>query len=129
MPANNGFFELAEFLERLAVNVAHQQVRLNSDYENRLKEFQPVFQLAASLGYEDIARAVAPMQISAGKTDIQAEVFTSQTHETEFAVGVKLLNLGYTRKYKYSKFVSHCLQLSVESLPLIPGTTHKKPPA
>ena len=60
MPQDN---ELAEFVTGMALNVAHHEVRLALDYAERLKEFQPVFLLAKSLGYEDIARAVAPREI------------------------------------------------------------------
>ena len=120
MPANDSLIELAEFVKGMAVNLSHQEVRLALDYQKRLKEFQPIFLLAKSLGYEDIARAVAPRQISAGKMDVEGQVSISETRETQFSLG--FLNLSFTRKYKHSKFVTHGLRLSVESLPLPPGT-------
>ena len=114
--------ELTEFITGMAVNLAHEEVRLAQDYQERLKEFQPIFLLAKSLGYEDIARAVAPRQISAGKLEVEGHVSISESRETEFSLGLQFLNLGFTRKYKHSKFVAHDLHLSVESLPLRPGT-------
>jgi hypothetical protein len=121
MPQNNEQIELTEFVKAMALNLAHHEVRLARDYAERLKEFQPVFLLAKSLGYEDIARAVAPRQISAGKMEVESRVSISETRETQFAL--KLLNLGFTRKYKHSKFVTHGLRLCVETLPL-PLKTH-----
>lgn len=118
MPQDN---ELAEFVTGLALNLAHHEVRLALDYAERLKEFQSVFLLAKSLGYEDIARAVAPRQISAGKMEVEGRVSIAETREKQFAL--KLLNLGFTRKYKQSKFVTHGLRISVETLPL-PLKTH-----
>ena len=116
--------DLTEFITGIAVNLAHQETRLARDYEERLKEFQPVFLLAKSLGYEDIARAVAPSQISAGSMDVAAQVSVGETRETEFSLN--FLNSGFTRKYKHSKFVTHSLSLRVETVPLPPGTEQNK---
>jgi hypothetical protein len=112
--------DLTEFITGIAVNVAHQETRLARDYHERLKEFQPVFLLAKALGYEDIARAVAPRQISARRMNVAGEVSISETRETAFSLN--FLNLGFTRKYKHSKFVTHSLRLRVDNLPLPPGT-------
>ncbi|HSE15964.1 MAG TPA: hypothetical protein VLB46_02865 [Pyrinomonadaceae bacterium] len=111
--------DLTEFITGVAVNLAHQEARLARDYQKRLKEFQPVLLLAKSLGYEDIARAVAPRQVSAGRMNVAGQVFVSETRETEFSLN--FLSLGFTRKYKHSKFVSHNLRLRVDNLPLPPG--------
>ena len=118
--------DLTEFITGVAVNLAHQETRLARDYQERLKEFQPVFLLAQSLGYEDIARAVAPRQISAGSMDVAGEVSIHETRETTFSLN--FLNLGFTRKYKHSKFVTHSLSLRVETVPLRPGTEPKRSP-
>jgi hypothetical protein len=123
MAQNNEQIELAEFVEGMALNLAHHEMRLALDYAERLKEFKPVALLAKSLGYEDIARAVAPRQISAEKMEVEGRVSVSESRETQFAL--KFLNLGFTRKYKHSKFVTHGLRLSVENLPLPPKTQRK----
>jgi hypothetical protein len=112
--------DLTEFITGIALNVAHQEARLARDYQERLKEFQPVFLLAQSLGYEDIARAVAPRQISTGRMDVTGQVSISESRETAFSLN--FLGLGFTRKYKHSKFVTHSVSLRVENLPLPPGT-------
>ena len=114
--------EITEFITGLAVNLSHQQMRLARDYQKRLSEFQPVLLLAKSLGYEDIARAVAPEQISAGSMDVEGQVSITETRETQFSLGLNFLNLGFTRKYKHSKFVTHSLRVRIETLPLPPGT-------
>ncbi|HEY6805128.1 MAG TPA: hypothetical protein VI306_16250 [Pyrinomonadaceae bacterium] len=121
MEKPNGDFGLKEFATGLAINLAHQQVRLQRDYEERLKEFKPVLQLAKELGYEEVARTVAPRPVEVGTTTVEARVSLTQTRETEFSIGIKFLNLGYTQKYKHSKFISHALQFSVDVLPLPPG--------
>jgi hypothetical protein len=112
--------DLTEFITGIALNVAHQEARLARDYQERLKEFQPVFLLAQSLGYEDIARAVAPRQISTGRMDVTGQVSISESRETAFSLN--FLGLGFTRKYKHSKFVTHSVSLRVDNLPLPPGT-------
>lgn len=125
MPQNDQLIELTEFVKELALNLSHQEVRLARDYEKRLKEFQPVFLLAKSLGYEDIARAVAPRQISTGKMEVTGSVSITQTRETQFSLGVNFLNLGFTRKYKHAKSVTHGLSLQVETLPLPPAAAKR----
>lgn len=120
MPSNDQLIELTEFVKGMAVNLSHQEVRLALDYQKSLKEFQPVFLLAQALGYEDIARAVAPRQFSVGQMDVEGQVSITETRETQFSLG--FLNIGFSRKYKHSKFVTHGLRLSVESRPLPPGT-------
>ena len=81
--------ELTEFITGIAVNLSQQELRLALDYQQRLKEFQPIFLLAKSLGYEDIARAVAPGQISAGRMDVEGQVSISETRETQFSLEVQ----------------------------------------
>lgn len=115
--------DLTEFITGVALNLARQEMRLARDYQERLKEFQPVFLLAKSLGYEDIARAVAPSQISAGTMDVAGQAAITETRETAFSLN--FLGLGFTRKYKHSKFVAHSLSLRVETVALPPGTESK----
>lgn len=129
MSLPNGVFELGVFLSGLAQNLAHQQLRLNQEYEQGLAEFLPILRLAKSLGYEDVARTVAPVQVIMEKAELQVDVRLSQSREQEFAITARPLNLGFTRKYKYSEFVDNRLRLTLQSIPLAPGRQTTTPPA
>ncbi|HEY0405122.1 MAG TPA: hypothetical protein VGC89_05310 [Pyrinomonadaceae bacterium] len=129
MSLPNGIFELGVFLSGLAQNLSHQQLRLNEEYEERLAEFRPIFELARSLGYEDVARTIAPAQVVMEKAELQVDVRLSRSREQEFAITVRPLNLGFTRKYKYSEFADNRLRLTLQSIPLAPGRPTKIPPA
>ncbi len=120
-------FQLGAFLSGLARNLSHQQVRLDKDYEQHLEEFRHVMKLAKSLGYEELARAIAPAQIVMNKAELQVKVLFSDTREKEFSISVRPLNLGYTRKYKYSNFVQNTLRVEVQSVPLPPGRPTASP--
>lgn len=122
-----GVFQLGVFLSGLARNLSHQQLRLDRDYEKHLEEFRSIMKLARSLGYEELARALAPAQLVMDKSELQVEVVLSETREKEFAISVRALNLGYTRKYKYSNFVQNTLRVEVQSLPLPPGRPKASP--
>lgn len=127
MALPNGVFELGVFLAGLARNLSHQQVRLDRDWEKQLDEFRPILQLAKDLGHEELARTLAPVQIIMNKAELQVEVLLSETREEEFSISVRPINLGYTRKYKYSEFVQNTLKFEVQTNPLPPGQP-KAPP-
>lgn len=129
MSLPEGVFELGAFLTGLAHNLSHQQLRLDQDYEKRLGEFLPVLQLAQSLGYEDVARSLAPSQVVLETAEVEVNLRQSQSREQEFALVVRPFNLGFTRKYKYSEFVNQRLRLTLQSVPLVPGQPTKLPPA
>lgn len=129
MSLPNGVFELGVFLAGLARNLSHPQLRLNQEYEKQLEEFSPILQLAKSLGYEEVARSIAPSQVVMEKAELQVNVRLSQSREQEFAITVRPFNLGFTRKYKYSEFVDNRLSLTLQSIPLVPGQPSKTPPA
>jgi hypothetical protein len=112
-------FELGVFLAGLARGLAHQQLRLNEEHATQLREFQPVLRLAKELGYEAEARAVAPRLMVVEQAEVGVRVHLAASREQEFAVGVRMINLRYSRRYKYSQFVENSVQLTVQSVPLI----------
>jgi hypothetical protein len=122
-----GVFTLGVFLTGLARNLSHQQLRLDRDYEKHLEEFRSILKLAKSLGYEELARTIAPTQIVMDKSELQVEVLLSETREKEFSLSIRPLNLGFTRKYKYSNFVQNSLWVEVRSVPLPPGRPKASP--
>ena len=128
MALPNGVFKLGVYLGGMALNLAHQRVRLDLEYERQLQDFLPILRLAKELGYEDLGRALAPVQIVIDKAEARVEMHLSNSREDEFAINVRPLNLGYSQKYKHSRFVKNCVQITVQSVPLNPGQTPEKPP-
>ena len=125
----NGVFELGVLLAGLARNLAHQQIRLDHEYEKQLKEFAPVLKLAQALGYEELARTIAPSPLNVGKTEISVGLHVTRSRETEFSLNVRPINVGFSRRYRYSQFVTNTLQLTVQSFPSTTGRGPKSPPA
>jgi hypothetical protein len=127
MPLPNGHFEIAEFLYRLAQNLTHQQLRLDQEYEKQLQEFRAMLLLAKDQGYEELARTLAPVQMILDKANLKLDLLFSESGEQQFSVGVKPLNLAFTRKYQYSQFVKSTLQFEVQTIPLPPGEESNPP--
>jgi len=121
MSLPNGVYELGMFLSGMAENVAHQQLRLNRDYEKKLEEFLPVLQQARGLGYEELARSIAPSQVHIDKVELEVKATVSITRGHEFSISIKALNSSYTRQYQYSEFVQNTLTFEVVSVPVPPG--------
>lgn len=129
MSSSEETFELGVFLTGLAVALTHEQRRLDEEHARRLREFQPVLRLASELGYEEEARALAPMLMAVAQAEVGVGVYFSGSEDTEKAVGVGLINLRYSRRYKYSGFVENSLWLTVQSVPLTQAPEPQKRPA
>ncbi len=110
-------FEYADFLSALAGNVAHQQRRLDEDYAKQLEAYCPVLELARERGYEELGRALAPAAPSLEAAEIQLDVNVARSREQTFALKVRPLNLGFSRKYAHSEFVGHSVRLTMVRLP------------
>ena len=114
-------FDLGVFLAGLARGLAHEQLRLDAEHEKQLSAFAPVLRLARELGYEDEARALAPPLMSVARAEIGVCVHVSATREAATSVGVRLINLRYSRRYEHSQFVENSVRLAIESVPLAPS--------
>jgi hypothetical protein len=125
MTLPKGYIEIEDFLYGLAQNLTHQQLRLDQEYERRLREFLPILQLAKDRGYEELARSLAPLHMIVEKADLKIELLFSDSSEHQLSVGVRPLNLAYTRKYHYSEFVKSTLQFEVRTISLPPGEETK----
>lgn len=122
-------FELGVFMAGLARGLTHQQRRLNDEHAKQLRAFQPVLRLAKELGFEEEARALAPRLMVIGHAEVGVSVHASRSRETEYAIGVRIVNLRYSRRYEYSQFVENSLRLTVQSIPLTESPEPRRPPA
>jgi hypothetical protein len=121
MATSEESFELTVLLSEMAHNLTHEQVRLDADYAARLQAFLPVLQAAHATSYESLARALAPMLLVVARAELRAEVQLARTEEQQFALSVRPINIGFTRKYQHSRFVRHTLELIVTRVPCPPG--------
>ncbi|HEX8149844.1 MAG TPA: hypothetical protein VF591_21870 [Pyrinomonadaceae bacterium] len=118
-------FEYADFLSSVAENVAHQQRRLDDDYAKQLEAYRPVLELARERGYEELGRALAPAAPVLEAAEVRVNVYLARSREQAFALKVRPLNLGFSRKYAHTEFVSHGVEMTVVRVPRMPDAGRK----
>lgn len=118
-------FDYADFLASMAENLAHQQRRLDEDYARQLEAYRPVLALAVERGYEELGRALAPSALVLQSAEVRVNVYLSRTREHGFALKVRPINLGFSRKYAHTEFVGHSVEIAVVRVPRAPDKNRK----
>jgi hypothetical protein len=126
MPLEPTIKDLGDLLEALTKEIPLQQQRLNHDFLDRLEEFAPVYEMCRALGFENLALAVAPKQSVLDQIEIETSFRIASSREKQISLNVQPLNLGFTRRFAYSGFVQHRLQVSVQKIPSEPGNAFQK---
>ena len=115
------FIELGELFQTLAEDLIREQQRLDQEYVDGLLEFAPILQAAREQGVEPLARSLAPAALNLTQVEIRLDFHFAHHLTSEFALGLRLINLGYWRKYSLSEFIRNNLQLTIQRAPFPPG--------
>jgi hypothetical protein len=122
MPPAPTAVSLTTLLSELAQAMATQQSRLDQDYLARLAACLPLLRAAQAAGYEALAQMLAPTILLLHNTEIETQMRLAGSLETQTAVRVQPLDIGFMRRYAYAGFAQNTLQLRVERIPLPPGS-------
>ena len=122
MPRLPGIFSMGEVLTTLSEQVVTQQEMLDDDYQQRLQAFAAVQQAAEEHGLESLAQELMPSATVINQAEMRVQVRFANSKEQEFALGVglRLLNLGFQRRYAHSEYARSTLQLTVQRVPFPP---------
>ncbi len=111
----------ADVVEQLAASVIAQQLRLNQEFLHRIQSYRPIHRALSEHGLQGLADTLTPRQVVAREVAIETRFHFSRESERGFGVGIRLLNLGYSRKYQYSEFAEQTISLKVLRVPLEPA--------
>jgi hypothetical protein len=112
-----GQIEFGDLLVSLTQEVPLQQERLDLDYLRQLALFRALIQESKKRGVDSIARAVAPARMVAQTVQVESQFHFAQSTATRFSLGIRLLNLGYRRRYAHTEFAESRLQVTVQQVP------------
>ena len=111
----------ADVVEQLAASVIVQQSRLDEEFLHRIQSYRPIHRALSEHGLQDLADALTPRQMVAREVAIETHFHFSRESARGFGVGIRLLNLGYSRKYQYSEFAEQTISFKVLRVPVEPA--------
>lgn len=120
MPHSSNTIQFAELLVSLAQEIPLQQARLDADFLARFESFAPLLLAAKKEGCEDLVRTIAPLMMTFNEVEIKTAFHLARSREKQFALSLRLLNLGYNRRYAYADFTHSHLEIKVQRNPLSP---------
>jgi hypothetical protein len=105
---------LGDLLESLTKDIPYQQVRLNRDFNRRLRQFKKLYRLARGTGLETALRAIAPRPVTLDRVEVDASFFVESRVDQTVSLRVQPLNLGFTKRFAHSSHTENKLQILVQ---------------
>lgn len=118
MTAPDGFVRLTELLKSLARQIVDQQERLDDEHARRLDALARVLKEAPAPLAVELSQLVSSDRLALGEVEIEVSCGVSSSRERQAAVGVRLVNLGFQRRYAHTSYAESAVRLSVRRLPL-----------
>ena len=117
MTAPDGFVRLPELLKSLARQIVDQQERLDDEHARRLDALARVLADAPAPVASELSRLASADRLALGEVEIEVSCAVSSSRERRGAVGVRLVNLGFQRRYAHTSYAESALSLNVRRLP------------
>ncbi|MFL6227959.1 MAG: hypothetical protein ACJ741_04170 [Pyrinomonadaceae bacterium] len=121
MPPTPRALPFTDTLLLLSHEIRDQQTRLDRDYEARLDAFLLLLKAAQDAGQESLVRGLAPSELVLGDAEIALKFRFAHSSSEQSSLNIQPLDLGFMRRYAYSKFAQNTLEFSVRRIPHSPG--------
>ena len=119
------FITLGQLVESLVTAIPGEQRELDKGFQDRWEAFGPILQRLNDSGYKSLAREIVPTPVLISETEIETDFHFVQQQEREAGLGVRLLNLGYLRRFEHEQFVESCLKVKVRRVPYPPAESEQ----
>lgn len=109
-----------EIVSNLAEAVVQAQREMDAEWLDRVAEYRPVLDEAARLGFEGLARALAPTQVRVISAVAEAGLFVRQ--ESSGNLRARLFSLAMLRRQSSVRSVNVRIRCEIRQSPLITGS-------
>lgn len=118
---DQGRARLGELIAGLTAGLPREQQRLDRRHLAEVDALAPVLRALAERGAPGLARALQPAAPVVARVEVRAGFRFARSRGEERGLEVRLLNLGYRRKYAFSGFEENTLTVVVERVPAGPA--------
>lgn len=108
--------ELRSVFSGIAAEVPPAQAGLDAAYLGELDEFRKVLEEMEAAGMRNLARALAPRRMVCSEFSASVRFHFAESREAAFQLGVRMLNMGYRRRFAYSAFVENRIEFTVKQV-------------
>ncbi|MBW1800135.1 MAG: hypothetical protein JRJ85_05330 [Deltaproteobacteria bacterium] len=102
----------------LSEDLPRLQCRLDQEFVALASALRQVGEDARRKGIDSLFRSIATPAFTCERMEIKAGFRFTRHQGSASEVGIKLLNLGYDRKYRRSEYAENSLTVTVQRIPL-----------